>query len=374
MMPAKTRAIDTSEAPRLLKLLTEGFPAHSAAQWERRFETWWGKNPCLKTGMPIGWVLEDAESDIVGFMGSIPVRFLVNGKPGIAVAASSWYVKPDYRGVHSLSFPLAFLRQKTPGLFLSTTPTDTVKHILRRLKFSSLAFPFQGKEYWMVLRPEGILSQVRLKYFRTKLQNRLLTAAAIPLKLIWNSLHLLKNKRLTGHRADRYHCSLATTCDDSFTELWEKTARRKTTTLYRDAETLNWLLSSRFPEGSRYLIECKSRDDGRMKGYMIIDLDDPAGSESRVMQMKDLFLPVFDEDALLTMIAYAAALAKEKGASFLKLWAANPECDRVLRKHMPLRKTATFSYIYKFNLTTDSQPGPDHMFIPSLIDPDRGLI
>ena len=324
--------------------------------------------------MPIGWVLEDAASNIVGFMGSIPVKFLINGVPGMAVAASSWYVKPDYRGVYSLSFLLAFLRQKTPGLFLSTTPTETVEHILRRLKFCSLDFPFMGKEYWVVLRAEEILSRVRFKYLKTKMLSRLLAAAAIPLNLVWRSFYLPKNKRLSEYKTDQYCCSLATACDDSFTELWENADRRETTTLYRDAETLNWLLRSRFPEGRRYLIECHNRHDDRKKGYMVFDLEDPAVSESRVLNMKDLYLPAFDEEAFLALISYATGLAKEKGASLLKLWAPNSDCARVLKKYVPLQKTAAYSYFYKFNLTAESPPGVDHEFVPSLIDPDRGLI
>ena len=92
------------------------------------------------------------------------------------------------------------------------------------------------------------------------------------------------------------------------------------------------------------------------------------------MQMKDLYLPAFEEGALLAMIAYALVLAKEKGVSLLKLWATSAECDFVLRKHVPFQKTTAYSYLYKFGQVSKSRVGPDHLFIPSLIDPDRGLI
>jgi hypothetical protein len=324
--------------------------------------------------MPIGWALKDQQSGIVGFMGSIPVKFLVNGKKDIAVAASSWYVKPSFRGVHSLSFLLAFQRQPTPGLFLSTTPTIIVANILRQLDFASLEFPFQRREYWLVLRVEEILNRLLRRYLKSERFHPLLNLATIPFKAVWRSFYLPKNRRLGRHQNKHYICSLTTSCDDSFTELWEKAKAEETSTLYRDAQTLNWLLSAGHTEGSRLLIRCEDARKHELKGYMLIDLDLPDGSSFPTMHLKDLFLPSLEEEALLSMIAYAMRLAKERKVSLLKLWAANPETDRLLRKHIRLQKTIEYPYFYKFGRGVRASIGPSPAVVPSLLDPDRGLI
>jgi len=374
MNTPRLKAVQPADLPNLLGILTEGFPSHSRAQWEQRFETWWKNNPFLKPGMPIGWALEDRQSAFVGFMGSVPVKFLVNGREDTAVAASSWYVKPSFRGVYSLSFLLAFLRQQTPGLFLSTTPTETVAQILRQLDFASLEFPFRSKEYWLVLRVDDILGHVVRRYFKTARPWPLPDLAKIPFQALWRLYHLPRNKSLARYQNARYRSSLVSSCDGSFTELWESSRKEETTTLYRDAETLNWLLSSRDEEGSRMLIQCTDTREHRIKGYMLFDLDLPDGASSQIMHLKDLFLPSFEEEALLCMIAYAIGLAKERNISLLKLWATNTETDRVLSKHIPFQKAVAYPYLYKFGQAVRASIAPNQAIIPSLIDPDRGLI
>ena len=374
MTQARIRSIDTTELPRLLDLLIEGFPSHSATIWERRFETWWKDNPMLSSGLAAGWVLEERESGIVGFMGSIPVKFLINGEKGIAVAASSWYVRPAFRGVHSLSFLWAFLRQPGPDLFLSTTPTGVVENILHQVGFTSLDFPSSKTEYWLVLRPERILSRLLLKRAVAKRSGRLLMAGVSPLSLAWRLMYLPKARKLAEFKSQRYQCSLSSSCDDSFTELWEKNRKQQTTTLYRDAETLNWLLTSRVPDEGRFLIKCADAASGETKGYMVFDLDHPAGTAARFMQLKDIYTPGINEEALLSMMSYAMKVAAEKDVALVKLWSADAFDERIFKKHIPFQKKCVHSYYYKFRKVAQASISPGHKFIPSLIDPDRGLI
>ena len=374
MTRTQFKTIPASDLTKLYGVLTEGFPSHPIGDWEKRFQAWWKDNPMLSSGLAAGWVLEEQESGIVGFMGSIPVKFMINGEKGIAVAASSWYVRPAFRGVHSLSFLWAFLRQPRPDLFLSTTPTGVVENILHQVGFTSLDFPFNKTEYWLVLRPDRILSRLLLKHAVAKRSGRLLMAGVSPLSLAWRLMYLPKARKLAEFKSQSYQCSLSSSCDDSFTELWEKNRKKQITTLYRDAETLNWLLTSRVPDEGRFLIKCADAASGETKGYMVFDLDRPAGTAARFMQLKDIYMPGASEEALLSMMSYAMKVAAKKDVALIKLWSADALDERIFKKHIRFQKKCAHSYYYKFRKAAQASISPGHTFIPSLIDPDRGLI
>ena len=61
----------------------------------RSYEEWshmWVNNPVCKRmpDLPIGWVLEDAQGEIVGSIGSVPFGFEINGRRYLAGTSSAW--------------------------------------------------------------------------------------------------------------------------------------------------------------------------------------------------------------------------------------------------------------------------------------------
>jgi hypothetical protein len=93
-----------------------------------------------------------------------------------------------------------------------------------------------------------------------------------------------------------------------------------------------------------------------------------------MLQLKDIYIPYSNEKIILSLISFSTNLAVEKGAAALKFWAPNAEIDKILRKYIKMKRTAEYPYYYKFNNIRDLNIGVDHEFIPSLIDPDRGII
>ena len=74
--------------------------------WLRRFEIWWKTNPAYSDLFPKGWVLEN-NSSIVGFMGNLPVKFLLCGE--IKTGCCRSFLVCRSLGPWSLQ-PQAFLR------------------------------------------------------------------------------------------------------------------------------------------------------------------------------------------------------------------------------------------------------------------------
>ena len=74
----KVREVEDKDLIPLAEFLPKGFPYTTKEFWSPLFELWWTLNPAYTTEIPRGWILEKDRS-IVGFIGNIPVRFLVGG-------------------------------------------------------------------------------------------------------------------------------------------------------------------------------------------------------------------------------------------------------------------------------------------------------
>lgn len=134
-----------------------GQGSDSAANWVRL----WSENPAvIHAGAPsrIGWLLQ-AEGRIVGFLGSIPMRYRYAGRGIIAAATCRFAVASEYRGFSHL-LVTAFLRQKDVDLFLDTTATPTAAKIMQALKMTTLPQPDYGTVLFWVVDARGFASAV----------------------------------------------------------------------------------------------------------------------------------------------------------------------------------------------------------------------
>jgi hypothetical protein len=59
--------------------VAKGFPYTTREFWLSLFELWWKNNPAYTPQFPRGWLLEN-DTIPVGFIGNIPVKFLISGE------------------------------------------------------------------------------------------------------------------------------------------------------------------------------------------------------------------------------------------------------------------------------------------------------
>ena len=121
----KVREVEDKDLIPLSEFLPTGFPYTTKEFWPPLFELWWTLNPAYTPEIPRGWVLEKDRS-IVGFIGNIPVRFLVGDTVKIAYRSNSWYVDPSVRGIFSFILFNEFLKQKNASLFLFKGEDNTI--------------------------------------------------------------------------------------------------------------------------------------------------------------------------------------------------------------------------------------------------------
>lgn len=369
------RTVEDKDLGKLPEFLSEGFPDSPIGLWKSRFAMWWEENPFMNISIPKGWILEKDGSEIVGFLGNIPLKYRINGKIGNAVASSSWYVRPEFQGIWGVRLMYAFLKQADADLFLNTTPMENVEKTIKKLGFSSLELPFNYKEFWHIIDYNKVFDLLTNKLGKShKFLIPFLKIISLKLKIFSHLERGYKKKQGNKIGHNDYVCSVCTHCDDSFTKLWEKNANENATTLNRDAATLNWLYFADAVRKKRHVIKCTKMPGDKLVGYMAYDLNFYPERDLKILKLKDVYLPEINASIIYAFLSFSLDLAKKLKASGLRLWATNPAMEKTLKKKMKIRRKFSLPYYYRLdnNLELGIKNNKNHEFIPSPIDPNRG--
>ncbi|MGM0771049.1 MAG: hypothetical protein ACQESU_05515, partial [Halobacteriota archaeon] len=230
-------------------------------------------------------------------------------------------------------------------------------------------------EYWYI-RDYGKMLDF---YARTKTESNILLSlikvSLILVKLISPFIQWFTDKRKFKVQTDHYKCFLCTDCDDSFTELWKKNRKEKTTTISRDAKTLKWLYFSEAVAEKRHVIKCTDTRNNELVGYFVVDIEYPE-KDIKIMQLKDAYIPKFKEGILLSLIAFSIDMNKRHNVAGTLFWSIDQEMDEIMKKRIRVKRKHKRTYMYHF-VNQDNSSGPqeeEDEFIPSPIDPDRGVL
>jgi hypothetical protein len=131
----------------------------SPANWRR---LWSRENPALANGERtprIGWVLETAAGEIVGFLGSIPLTYELEGRRLRVAATCRFAVETAYRAFSHL-LVVSFFRQKDVDLFLNTTATPAAAKIVKALNAVPVPQADYGKVLFWVLNKRRFTKEI----------------------------------------------------------------------------------------------------------------------------------------------------------------------------------------------------------------------
>lgn len=369
LLAMRIREVREDDVPAVKGLLREGFdiPGEIA---DRYLDMWWRRNPWKTEAIARGWLLEDDQGDAAGFFGNIPVPYQIDGRRRIAVAGTSLYVQQTVRGIFGLRLIAAFIQQHGVPLLLNNTPSETVRTICLQNGFLRATAP-SDLEYWWVRRLDEVVDFAKEK-------------ERVPRSLLWilgPSLALTRPllRRFRASLGDprtnvttdaRYQWSPCTECDHAFTDLWQRCKDDHAVTLYRDAETLEWLCFSEAVASKRHLLRCKDLQTNEMVGYVVWDLERSHGGVD-IMRLKDAFLPNVNADVVGTLIEYVKTMASEHDVAAVVFWAATEEMGALLSRVIRLRRRYTGDYLFRYvNHVALAQPG----ITPCPLDPDNGAL
>jgi hypothetical protein len=130
--PVRRREARFSDFDTVAKLREEwSLSKDSVENWYRL----WRDNPALELGksqLSMGWVLE-SEDAIVGYHGSIPMRYHYEDRQLVGTAATSLVVEPAYRA-STVALVAPLYRQQNIDLFLITAAVEVVGKMATALR------------------------------------------------------------------------------------------------------------------------------------------------------------------------------------------------------------------------------------------------
>lgn len=341
--------------------------------WMRRFHTWWVSNPVNNARYPMGWVLVDKEK-ILGFLGNIPLKFLMYGKEKIAAAAVAWYVDPTVRGIYSLRLFDEFLQQPGVSIFLFNSDSKALIRLISRYGFKEYVLPKFQNNYYLVLQRRRFLFLLKELGAIKNIRDALFLRGSG--SLIWKIFRGLVFQDdiqfLRAFHTEEYSSSLCSSCDESFSKIWESSNDQCDVMMMRTIETLHWIYFSSISPSERIVLQCRRIRDDSLVGYMVFDIKRQKPSDTAVMKLMDVCLERFNSGVVTSLLQCAISTAIQNRIPLLEFWAWDEKSEEFFRDRFSIRKKAQHHNLIRLSDTVQQQTPPP-VICTSIIDPPRGI-
>src|SRR5208283_107979 len=286
----------------------------SLENWDRL----WVQNPAIQEGSSaarIGWVLEATGGEIVGFLGSVPLTYELNGRTLRTAATCRFAVETAYRAFSHL-LVVSFFRQKDIDFFLNTTATPAAAQIVKALR----ALPVPQADYGRVLF--WILN--RREFSAAVLRKMGVWSPVVASVSLLCGLGLRANDLVRQSRWQDLPTGFSITesvVDDLGTEfeslLSEKRKEKPLLWAKRTPETMKWHFNP--PRNRRVTKVLNCRADNTLVGYMIVRVDPEGVKGLRRALVADLQVKKDDPTVLGYLLRAALSSAKEAGCDVFEI-------------------------------------------------------
>ena len=286
--------------------------------WMDRFDLWWDNNPAMREDICRGWMLCGNTGEVLGFIGNIPVKYLIMGQEKIICSATSWYMNQDYKA-HSLKLLNLFLKQDRA--LLDTTPADNVAKMLIRLGFNYLnkewlkreaIYPVSIIDFWSLFVSKITSMKVAAMFLN------ILGVISVPTLKIYQIIRKIG----MNSAGPRYSFKEIYSFDESYDVLCSKQAQDHGISALRNSVTLNWFFfGSKGLRSTRRVIEI--RDQEKLLGYVGVKLGSVVinNKERYFLEVVDIVLTDESELACFTALEGILSLAKnsDKKITFINM-------------------------------------------------------
>jgi len=337
----KVREALFEDYPQIARLQAEyDFPTKSFDEWAHL----WVQNPAyirFKGQLPIGWVLERDDRQLVGYLGNIPLFYEFSGERLIASVAHAWVVDRRYRS-YSLLLLDRYFSQRNIELFLNATVGPAAFESFA--VFKSLPVPvgsWDHSTFWITNYQGFAASWLAMKGF----------SQAKTLNYLIASILLVKQtllKRPFNHSFAGLELHDCTVIDDRFDVFWLALKQANPNVLLgvRSREVLQWHFQSALSCGNAWLITASKGP--AINAYAIFFRHD-----NDVWHMKRLRLVDFqslDGDAavLVPMLSRAVSRCRREGIDMLESIGFSYDKSKFIDNIAPFgRRLPSWLYFYK---------------------------
>jgi len=334
-----------------------------------RWRDLWLTNPeyrDLQGRLPIGWVIEDEERQIVASIGNVPLSYELGGRRILAVSGRSWVADLPYRS-KALSLLDRVINQPNVDLYLNNTVNAKAVNAVRVFDCSRVPVGLWDESAFWITNYQGFIE--RLLASKTKGLAKLLSYPV-------SAAAFLRDRLTTkGLRAGDVEVKSIEAFDDRFDEFWAELKRKNPHVLLavRTRAVLEWHFKYALLENRLSIATIV--DNSRLAAYAIFERRDSSEFGLTRMLLVD-FQSLDGSTALLEpLLWWALRKCRNEGMHLLQIigrWLENGEFIEAVAPHR--RKLESWRFVYRAN-----NPGlavalqNPRTWAPSLFDGDATL-
>ena len=313
----------------------------------RTYDEWshlWVNNPVCKRAphLPIGWVLEDHQKQIVGSFCSVPFGFDFEGRQLIAGTSCSWVAEERYRG-YALLLLDRFLSQPDVDLHLCVSPNSQAAPAVA-LHCERVPVGVWDRAAFWIVNHAGFARSVLAKKetpCRALLRYPVATALAVRDALTRDAL------RAAARRQSDYDLRTCTTFD-RFDAFWETVKARNPHRLLasRTRDVLEWHFKHPLAQGNAWISTVC--DGGRLAAYAVLCRKDNARIGLWRVRLVDYQSLDGDTSLLLPILVDAVQRCRRDGTAVLESIGWQLDRDGLMDRIAPHARTMpSWQYFYK---------------------------
>jgi amino acid adenylation domain-containing protein len=358
-----------AKRPRLREATFEDYPQISALESRyglqpKSYEEWtdlWNHNPAYQRASrwPIGWVCENAENEIVGSVGNIPLTYEFGNQTLRAATSRSLVVDSRYR-LYSFMLLGQFFNQKEVELFVNTTVNAKASKLQEVFQCARVpAGSWDRSAFWIT----------NYRAFTASLLSKR-ELPGVPSLSYPLSAGLFLRDALTGRtlRSGRNGAEVqfCTQFDDRFDRFWEQVRKSSAGRLRasRSREALEWHFRNALNKDRAWVLTV-SNGSG-LSAYAIVCRQDNAGFGLNRMRLVD-FQALPGQTGLLKLILHRALhRCQKEGIHILEAVGFSSEKLQVIESMSPHhRELGSWRYFYR----ASNQQLADRLKDPEIWDP-----
>jgi hypothetical protein len=329
----------------------------------------WADNPAYHQlrNWPIGWVFENEDKRIVGYVGNIPLLYEIGGQRLTVTASRGFVVDIPHRS-YSLSLLNQFFKQKGVDLFLNTTVNAEASK--PHEVFRALRVPvgtWNEAAFWITKYRDFSACLLAKKEFRATR---------------WLSYPLSVGLWLRDGMGGRFwktdcagvEVSSCSQFDERFEDFWQQLRHFPRRLLAnRSREMLEWHFKRPLENGKAWVLTVGK--GSALAAYAIFLRRDNSAFSLKRMRLIDFQVLEGNAELLRALICHALARCRREGIHMLECIGLTPDKQRVIDALAPhWRKLSSWRYFYKATNRQLAQTLEDPaVWDPSCFDGDASL-
>jgi 3-oxoacyl-(acyl-carrier-protein) synthase/acyl carrier protein len=315
--------------------LRNGLATKTREEWEHL----WINNPVFKKAQnwPIGWVVQDS-TDIVGFLGNIPLSYHINGREILASSLHAFSLDASHRGQGLVL--LNRLLESAPQVeyFVGSTANASSSKVLDRLGIARIPVGDWANCAFWITNYDGF---VRSTISKNNWPDSLATFAAPGLRIYDKFFK-------TSWPPQSHELQRPMSFDERFDVFWRELQQAYPNRFLatRSREVLDWHFKFCLPQNGAWIVTCESAH--RMLAYAIFQRRDHPEINLKRIRLVDFQSLPGSGDVLSSMLAWGLRECREQGIDMLEAFGFRRDKQQIVDRFAPhRRKLASWTYFHK---------------------------